>query len=73
VYVTVDIDPSDVINEMDASALRQQGVIRVDDMGWDEVAARIRRRDFSGAAEAINDIARKTGTYLPPFALADIH
>ncbi|WP_036114525.1 MULTISPECIES: hypothetical protein [Luteibacter] len=72
-YVTVDIDPEEVIDAMEASDLRKHGVVRMDALGWDEVAARIRRRDFSGAADAINEIARKTGTYLPSFALADIH
>jgi hypothetical protein len=72
VYVTVDIDPEDVIDKMEASDLRRNGVIRIDELGWDEVAARIRRRDFTGAAEVISDIARKTGTYLPPFALTGI-
>lgn len=72
VYVTVDIDPDDVLNELDAPTLRKHGIVRVDEIDWSEVASRIRRRDFDGAAEAINHIARQTGTYLPPFALTAI-
>lgn len=72
-FVTVDIDPKDVLDEMDASELRKHGIVLADEIDWTEVASRIRRRDFGGATEAINEIARKTGAYLPPFALTDIH
>lgn len=71
-YVTVDIDPEDVLDHMEASDLRKHGIVRVGDIDWNEVAARIRRRDFTGAADAITEIAKTTGTYLPPFALTDI-
>jgi hypothetical protein len=70
-YVTVDIDPEDVIDKMEASDLRRNGVIRIDELSWGQVADRIRRRDFDGAAKAISEIARMTGHYLPPFAVTE--
>ena len=70
--VQADIDPDDVLNQLDDSQLRDLGIARIGQITWDEVGSAIRRRDFDTATRLINEIATKTGGSLPPFALTDI-
>ena len=70
--VQADIDPDDVLDQLDDAQLRDLGLARVGRVHWDDVAGAIRRRDFDAATRLMAEIATKTGGDLPPFALTDI-
>jgi hypothetical protein len=70
--IQADIDPDDVLNQLDDSQLRDFGLARVGRISWDEVGSAIRRRDFDTATRLMAEIATKTGGDLPPFALTHI-
>ena len=83
-YVSVNIDPEDVLDELDDDQLKRMGFCRVTnsslapstegpatrDINWPSLGEAIRRRDFARATELLAAIADAQGYSLPPVVLA---
>jgi hypothetical protein len=81
-YVSVSIDPEDILDELEDDQLKRLGLQRIPsseaqdigpetrDVNWPSLGEAIRRRDFDRATELLTAIAGEHGYCLPPVVLA---
>lgn len=70
VYVQAAVNPKDVLAEMSDSELREHGVVRIANAGWNELANALRRSDYREAERLLNEVSiEQHGRALPDFAI----
>ncbi|UPG86816.1 hypothetical protein L2Y94_05530 [Luteibacter aegosomatis] len=79
VTVKVEIDASEVIDQLDEDDLSGLGLVDVQTLDadpeatdWQPIADALRRADFRRAEELMTEAARVSGVDLPPFAVARV-